>query len=87
VEEDRADYKRRGEPVENWPARPPPRGLSLGTGKAIISAVNGFVVAHRFGDERATKERIEELAHEVMNLLKGRVRNFVCEAVVSQSVG
>jgi hypothetical protein len=70
VEEERAVYKDRGEPMENWPALPPTRGLSVGTGKAIISAVNAFIIAHRFSDERATKERIEELAHEVMNVLK-----------------
>jgi len=41
------------------PELPPLRGLSVATGKAIISTINAFLISRRFQDELAEKRRAD----------------------------
>jgi hypothetical protein len=45
IQEERDACKRRGDPTESWPELPPLRGLSVATGKAIISTINAFIIS------------------------------------------
>jgi hypothetical protein len=53
--------KLRSAAVETWPELPPLRGLSVVTGKAVINAINAFIISRRFQDELAEKTRRCEL--------------------------
>jgi hypothetical protein len=70
IQEERDACKRRGDPTESWPELPPPRGLPVVTGKAIINAINGFITSRRFQDEVAEKRRVEDLENRLNEALE-----------------
>jgi len=70
IQEERDACKRRGDPTESWPELPPPRGLSVVTGKAIINAINGFIISRRFQDEVAEKRRVDDLENRLNEALE-----------------
>jgi len=70
IQEERDACKRRGDPTESWPELPPPRGLSVVTGKAIINAINGFIISRRFQDEVAEKRRVDDLESRLNEALE-----------------
>jgi hypothetical protein len=68
IQAERDACKRRGDPTESW--LPPPRGLSVVTGKAIINAINGFIISRRFQDEVAEKRRADDLENRLNEALE-----------------
>jgi hypothetical protein len=70
IQEERDACKRRGDPTESWPELPPPRGLSVVTGKAIINAINAFIISRRFQDELAEKRRADDLENRLNEALE-----------------
>src|SRR5437870_11216889 len=70
IQEERDACKRRGDPTESWPELPPPRGLSVVTGRAIINAINGFIISRPFQDEVAEKRRVDDLENRLNEALE-----------------
>ena len=70
IQEERDACKRRGDPTESWRELPPPRGLSVVTGKAIINAINAFIISRRFQDELAEKRRADDLENRLNEALE-----------------
>src|SRR5947207_1074542 len=70
IREERDACKRRDDPTESWTKLPPLRGLSVVTGKVIISAINAFIISRRFQDEFVAKTKVAELEQQVLALVQ-----------------